>query len=127
MFAAINPDWMMLAGIALATSVFVRMAIRRQRAGRVVAKGRNAADPIQRLARPKHAWDGAHRDPGALVERQKVELQETAREAQGQLATKIAVLERLVATSSDQIKQMQRLLDELHAARAEAESDRATA
>ena len=68
------------------------------------------------MSRPQHAWDGAHRDPYAVVERHKVELHETAREVQGQLASRIAVLERLIAASSGQIKRMEQLLNELHAA-----------
>lgn len=116
MLAIATADLLMFAGIALATGVFVRMSIRRQRSAAKIER-RSASEPMARLPRPQHAWDGSHRDPSALIERQKVELQETAREAQSQLASKIAVLERLVAASSSQIKQMQRLLDELQASR----------
>ncbi|MBX3427397.1 MAG: hypothetical protein KF688_17085 [Pirellulales bacterium] len=112
---AIQSDWMLLAGIALLTGVFVRLNVRRRRSAAKLLQRRFVTDPLERIPRPKQKWEGVQHDAAALVNRESVELHETAREIMGQLASKIAVFERLVSQSSSQIKRMESLLDELHA------------
>ncbi|QDS97284.1 hypothetical protein [Adhaeretor mobilis] len=109
---------MFLAGIALVTVILVRHTYRRIGRGRTqLTGGRGAA--IESQPRPVNAWDGSFRDATATVERQKVELHEFARDANGLLTSKIAMLEQLIATSGEQIEHMERLLAELREAQQE--------
>jgi hypothetical protein len=102
------PLLMFMAGVALVAWILMRRGF--VRGGR-----RKAFDsrPIDAQPRPATEWSGAYTDSAALVERQKVELAEFSREANGQIDTKILVLRELMRQSEQQIDQMQRLLDEL--------------
>jgi len=109
---------MFLAGIALITIILVRRTYRRIGRGRTqLTGGRGPA--IESQPRPVDAWDGSFRDATASVERQKVELHEFARDANGQLTSKIVMLEQLIETSGQQIEHMERLLAELREAQEE--------
>jgi len=69
--------------------------------------------PLELQSRPASKWDGAQRDALAVVERQKVEMHDMARELTGQLSTKIVTLERLISDSQRQIDRMEVLVEEL--------------
>lgn len=106
---------MFLAGVALITILLVRKTYRRMGRGRAkLTGGRGPA--IQAQPRPADAWDGAYRDASAHIQREKVELHEMARDVNGQLTSKIIMLEQLIETSSGQIQRMEQLLAELREA-----------
>ena len=67
-------------------------------------------NPLALQPRPKSPWDGAQHDSMAQVERQKVEMLEMSRDLNGQLSSKIIVLEKLIADSQRQIARMETLL-----------------
>lgn len=69
--------------------------------------------PLELQPRPSSKWDGMHRDTLAVVERQKVEMHDMARELTGQLSTKIVVLEKLISDSQRQIDRMEMLVEDL--------------
>ncbi len=108
--------WMFTAGCALLSYLLLRRSFRYfgQRANR------GQGPYLERVARPKSEWDGMQRDAAAHIERQKVELHDMSREINGELNSRIIVLERLIAESSDQIRRMETLLDEMEQAQAEA-------
>ena len=95
---------MMLAGIGLLVYTLMRKAhlqqIERQRT-RVVAD-------VKSLPRSKPTWQAT--DNG-------VEMAEVARDLNGQLTTKMIVLEQLIAESHKQIERMEELLERIEAAR----------
>lgn len=110
---------MFLAGVALITILLVRRTYRRiGRGSTKLTGGRGPA--IERQPRPADAWDGAYRDASAHIQREKVELHEMARDANGQLTSKIVMLEQLIETSSGQIERMEQLLTELREAQEES-------
>ncbi|MEQ8209039.1 MAG: hypothetical protein RH917_04340 [Lacipirellulaceae bacterium] len=110
---------MFLAGVALITIMLVRKTYRRIGRGRAkLTGGRGPA--IESQPRPADAWDGAYRDASAHIQREKVELHEMARDANGQLTSKIVMLEQLIETSSGQIERMEQLLAELREAQEES-------
>lgn len=100
---------MFIAGCGLLTAILLRRSYRyfNRRPDRGGTGPALVSQP-----RPATAWDGAHRDASARLEREKVELYEMARDANGQLTTKIAMLEQLVETSGRQIKRLEELLAE---------------
>jgi hypothetical protein len=51
---------------------------------------------IEKQYRPTSEWDGAYRDAGASIERQKVELHQFARDATGQINSKLILLDQLL-------------------------------
>ena len=108
------PVLMFLAGSALLTAILLRRSYRYFGSRR--ARG-GSGPAIDEQPRPQGGWDGAHRDVSAQIERQKVELSEIARDANGQLTSKIAMLEQLIDTSSKQIARMEELLEETTTAR----------
>jgi len=77
------------------------------------SRSKGGSQPIARQPRPTSKWDGAQRDALAVVERQKVEVYDMARELTGQLSTKIVVLEKLISDSQRQIDRMEKLVKEL--------------
>ena len=107
LLAVINAGWLFFAGCALFTLVLLRRTY--LRLGR-----RQKASPaaIERVARPNSPWDGVQRDALAQVERQKVEMHEMSRDLNGQLSSKIIVLEQLIGDSQRQIERLERLLAE---------------
>ena len=95
----------LLAGGALLTLILLKRSYRyfgRQKKG--------SSAPIERVARPASQWDGAQRDALAQVERQKVEMHEMSRDLNGQLSSRIIVLERLIGDSQRQIERLEALL-----------------
>jgi len=110
--AAANPTLLFLAGCAVLTWVLLRRCY--GRCGR--KKSKDNRDYLEHLHRPTNAWDGACHDAAALVDRQKVELYEMARDVSGRLDSKLMLLNHLIATSQKQIDRMEELLAELDAA-----------
>ena len=103
-------DGMFLAGCVLLTLILLK------RSYRYFGKRRRTRkqQPIQSVARPTHNWDGVQRDSLAQVERQKVEMHEMARDLNGQLSSRIIVLERLIHESQQKIDKLEHLLAETH-------------
>ena len=106
LLASIHAVWLFLAGVSLLTFILMK------RAYRYFGKPRRLANsaPIDLQPRPQGPWDGAQRDTLAHVERQKVEMYELARDLNGQLSTKMVVLERLIAESQQQIDRLEKLV-----------------
>ena len=102
------PLLMFMAGVALVAWVLMRRGFARGR-------GRKKTDsrPLATQPRPTTPWSGAHNDPAAILERQRVELAEFSREVNGQIDTKLLVLRELIAQSDRQIRRMEELLAEL--------------
>ena len=108
-FTDIHSVWMFLAGVGLLTFILLK------RSYRYFARPRRARNdaPLELQPRPKGVWDGAQQDAMAHIERQKVEMYDMARDLNGQLNSKIIVLERLIAESQKQITQMEALMYQL--------------
>jgi hypothetical protein len=102
--------WLFFAGCALLTFLMVRLSYRRF--GKRRPRG-GSGPYLERVPRPTDAWDGAQRDAFSRIERQKVELFDLSREANGRLDSKIVVLEQLIATSNRQIHRLEQLLEKL--------------
>ena len=109
LLASIHAVWMFLAGVALLTFILMK------RAYRYFGKPRRSSSsaPIDLQHRPRTAWDGVQQDSLARVERQKVEMHEMSRDLNGQLTTKIVILEKLIGDSQRQIEQMEELISRL--------------
>lgn len=105
--AIINSGWLFFAGCALFTMVLLRRTY--LRLGR---RKKASSAAIERVARPSGPWDGVQRDALAQVERQKVEMHEMSRDLNGQLSSKIIVLEKLIGDSQRQIERLEKLLAE---------------
>jgi len=73
---------------------------------------------LEHVHRPTSKWDGAQQDAAAMIDRQRVELCELARDLAGQIDSKIIVLQQLLAESQRQIDRLERRLDELKEAQA---------
>jgi len=97
---------MFLAGCMLLTFILLKRSYRYF--GRR-NRGRNSS-AIEALPRPRTQWDGAQRDTLAQVEQQKVEMHEMSRDLNGQLASRIIVLEQLIRESQQKIDQLEQLL-----------------
>lgn len=96
-----------LAGVALLTWVLMKRSYKRLGRSR-----RNRVIPhLERLPRPRTQWDGVQRDTLAQVERQKVEMHEMTRDLNGQLSSKIIILEQLISDSQQQIDRLEQLLE----------------
>jgi hypothetical protein len=95
-----------LAGVALLTWILLKRSYRYF--GR--RRNKNPA-PLERQPRPTSKWDGVQRDALAQVERQKVEMHEMTRDLNGQLSSKIIILEQLISDSQQQIDRLEHLLD----------------
>lgn len=105
--ALIDANWFFFAGCALLTFILLKRTYRRL--GR---RQKSSSAPIELNHRPTSAWDGAQRDTLAQVERQKVEMHEMSRDLNGQLSSRIIVLEQLVGESQRQIERLEKLLAE---------------
>lgn len=106
LLADIHAVWMFLAGVGLLTFILMK------RSYRYFSKPRRMrnSQPIDLQPRPKGPWDGAQHDAMAHIERQRVEMFEMARDINGQLSSRIIVLEKLIADSQRQITRMETLL-----------------
>ncbi len=109
LLASIHAVWMFLVGIGLLTFILMKRSY-----GYFSRPRRKRNDkPIELQPRPKGPWDGAQHDAMAHVERHKVEMYEMARDINGQLSSKIIVLEKLIADSQRQITRMETLLTQI--------------
>ena len=109
LLADIHAVWMFLAGVGLLTFILMK------RSYRYFSRPRRKRNdkPIELQPRPKGPWDGVQHDTMAHVERQKVEMFEMSRDLNGQLNSKIIVLEKLIADSQRQITRMEALLAQI--------------
>jgi len=105
-FADIDPAWTFFAGCALLTFVLLKRTYRH-----FSRRPKSSSAPIERVHRPATKWDGVQRDALAQVERQKVEMYEMSRDLNGQLNSKMLVLEQLIAQSQRQIERMEQLIE----------------
>ncbi len=109
LLASIHAVWMFLAGVGLLTFILMKRSYRYFSRPRRKRNDR----PIELQPRPKGPWDGAQHDTMAHIERQKVEMFEMSRDLNGQLNSKIIVLEKLIADSQRQITRMEALLTQI--------------
>ena len=100
--------WMFAAGCAMITWILLKRSYKYF--GR--KRGRRVIKAIDEQHRPTSTWDGAQRDSLAQIERQKVEMQELSRDLNGQLNSKIIILEKLIADSQRQIERMEKLVEQ---------------
>ncbi|MEM9657406.1 MAG: hypothetical protein AAF961_03510 [Planctomycetota bacterium] len=110
LLAEVNPVLLFLAGCALLATILLR------RCHRYFGKARRRAGTgpaIERQPRPQSDWDGAQADASARIERQKVELQDFARDASGMINSKMIMLQHLIRTSDRQIQRLETLLEDL--------------
>ena len=109
LLASIHAVWMFLAGVGLLTFILMK------RSYRYFSRPRQKRNdkPLELQPRPKGPWDGAQHDTMAHIERQKVEMFEMSRDLNGQLNSKIIVLEKLIADSQRQITRMEVLLAQI--------------
>lgn len=112
LLGAVNPTLLFLAGCALLTWVLLRRAYRR--CGR--RPGKTGRDYLEHVHRPTSAWDGACHDAEAVLDREKVELYDMARDAAGRLDSKLILLKQMITTNERQIERMEGLLAELEGA-----------
>ena len=101
--------WMLVPGVGLLRFILMK------RSYRYFSRPRRKRNdkPIELQPRPKGPWDGVQHDTMAHVERQKVEMFEMSRDLNGQLNSKIIVLEKLIADSQRQITRMEALLAQI--------------
>ena len=109
LLASIHAVWMFLAGVGLLTFILLKRSYRYFSRSRRIRNDK----PLELQPRPKGPWDGAQRDTMARIERQKVEMFEMSRDLNGQLNSKIIVLEKLIADSQRQITRMEALLAQI--------------
>jgi len=105
LFAMTKAALLFFAGCALLTLLLLKRSYR-------LGRRKSSSAPIERIARPTSKWDGAQRDVLAQVERQKVDMVDMARDLNGQLSSRILVLEQLVGESQRQIERLEALLAE---------------
>ena len=116
LLANIGPVWGFLAGVGLLIFILMR------RSYGYFSRRRWKRDepPLALQPRPKGPWDGAQHDVMALIDRQEVEMFEMARDLNGQLSSKIIVLEKLISDSQQQISRMEALLEKIENAESRA-------
>jgi len=105
-FAMTRVGILFFAGCALLTLILLKRSYKHGRR-------KSSSAPIERIVRPTSKWDGAQRDALAQVERQKVDMYDMARDLNGQLSSRIIVLEQLVGESERQIERLEKLLAEV--------------
>ena len=109
LLATQTPTLLFLGGCVLLTWVLLR----RYYIARGSASRRQGPNYLEHVPRPTSAWDGVQKDTLAVVERQKVELQEMARDVNGRVDTKLRLLDQLIVQNQAQIERMEVLLAEL--------------
>lgn len=109
LLASIHAVWFFLAGVGLLTFMLMRRSYRYFARPR---RNRNEK-PIELQHRPKSAWDGVQHDAMAHIDRQKVEMFEMSRDLNGQLSSKIIILEKLIEDSQRQITRLETLLAQI--------------
>ncbi len=112
LFAMARASILFFAGCALLTLVLLKRSYRHGRR-------KSSSAPIERITRPTTKWDGVQRDALAQVERQKVDMYDMARDLNGQLSSRIIVLEQLVGESQQQIERLETLLAEAEQTKSE--------
>ena len=100
LLAEVNPTWLLLAGVAVLTSVMVRLSYRRKRGGRgrVAPAGVPPGSPTA---------TASSRDLLRRLEEKEVEFDELSRSALARLDNKIAILQRLLTESDAAIARLQ--------------------
>ena len=102
--ANVGAAFMMLAGCVL----FVYMLMRKSHLQKQQQRESTIVSEMPRLARTPKTWQTS--DNG-------VEMADMARDINGQLTTKMIVLEQLIADSQKQIERMEELLERIEAAK----------
>jgi hypothetical protein len=105
------PLLMFVAGCGLLTLLLLRRSYRYFGRRRTSASSGSSALDLQ--PRPASKWSGAQRDTLARIERERVDLYDMARDLEGQLNSKIIILDQLIATNERQIERMEQLLQEV--------------
>lgn len=101
------------AGVGLLTWLMLRKTFTR-----LSKRNRSGSGPyLKKQPRPENAWDGAKHDASARFDRQQVELQELARDLNGQIDSKMLLLQELIAQSERQAARLEGLLEEAQAAK----------
>lgn len=104
LLANVGAAFMMLAGCVL----FVYMLMRKAHLQKQQQSESTIVSQMPRLARTPKTWQTS--DNG-------VEMADMARDINGQLTTKMIVLEQLIADSQKQIERMEELLERIEAAK----------
>ena len=113
LLADLNAVLMFMAGVGLLIFILMKRSYRY-----FARRKRNRNEqPLELQPRPKGPWDGVQRDAMANIDRQEVQMFEMARDLNGQLSSRIIVLEKLIANSQRQINQMETLLAEIDEAK----------
>jgi hypothetical protein len=113
LLADLNAVLMFLAGVGMLIFILMKRSYRY-----FARRKRNRNEqPLELQPRPKGPWDGVQRDAMANIDRQEVQMFEMARDLNGQLTSRIIVLEKLIAQSQRQITQMETLLAEIDEAK----------
>jgi hypothetical protein len=112
----LDPIYLFIAGSAVGTWVLLR------RSGRLWRSRRRNVEHLELRHRPANAWDGAHKDAEAMIERQKVELYELARDVTGRIDSKMILLQQLMAQGDQQIERLEALLAVLNECQPAAEN-----
>ena len=99
-----------LVGCGLLTMILLRRWSRYYR--KSPGRSKKSSAPIEAVPRPDGPWSGMERDSQARINRQQVELYDMARDINGQINSKIIMLEQLIATSQAQIERMESLMGE---------------
>jgi hypothetical protein len=97
----LDPSWLFLAGVAVLTTMLVRMTYRR----RGPARGGSAAA----IEPPNHlpSVSPAYRELLGRLETKEVEFNDLSREAMARLDNKIAILQRLLAEADAKIARLE--------------------
>jgi hypothetical protein len=102
--AGVSTAIMMLAGMGL----LVYLLLRKSHLEHVEQQRTRVVTDVKALPRSKPTWQATENG---------VEMAEMARDLNGQLTTKMIVLEQLIADSQKQIERMEELLGKLEAAK----------
>ena len=101
------PLLMFLAGCGMLVLILLRRSHR--------YFGRRSSDsssslPVALQPRPTSKWSGVERDALARIDREQVDLYDMKREIEGQLNSKIVILEQLIETNQRQLERIEQLL-----------------
>jgi hypothetical protein len=108
-FAAVNPNWLLLAGVAVLASAMVRLTCRRY----WPARPPQDAAPATRFSSPgATGLSPSYQELLRSLERKEVEFQELSREALARLDNKIFLLQRLLAESEATIARLQQAAED---------------
>lgn len=105
------PSWIGPAGFALGCAMLTAILLRWNLKAFGKRKKGGSGPHIVAQKRPQTPWEGAKQDAEARINRQMVELNDLARDLNGQLDSKLVILRELVAQSERQIEQLEALLE----------------